>query len=177
MARLARFLLTVLAFAPACGDDAAGAYLQADKTVTTSELEPLKPIPRALLECELDPVCEFPFAGLDFEAGADATAFSASDRCIFSALMAGEPGLVETVADFSDATARLDYAILGDGLALRQASGQSDLGGRWQKDVDRCRLQPPAFFTECLKAPSSACFDPEMWVVACEPLDNLVCPG
>jgi hypothetical protein len=175
MARLARLFLTLLLFAPACDDPAYEADLQDDSRAATSESEPVKAIPRSLLECELDPVCDHPFAGFDDPTGA--AGFSAGARCIFEALAAGEPGLVETVVEFIDATARLDYAIVEPGVALRQASGESDAGGRWQNGVDRCQLQPPTFFADCLKAPSPACFDPETWVVGCEPLDNLVCPG
>lgn len=182
MARLACLLLTVLVLAPACDNDAPGAFLQAGGTAPTSgepgEGEPDEDVdPRSLIECEIAVPCEFPFAGLTFDVDAGAAGFSASDRCIFNALMSGEPGLIETVAEFSDATARLDYAIVGPGVALRQASGESDGGGRWQKGVHSCRLQPPGFFADCLKAPSAACFDPEAWVVGCDPLDNLVCPG
>src|SRR5690606_38349229 len=138
-----------------------------------SPIEDEPPDPRNVLECELDIPCEFPFAHLELATDAGITTFSASDRCIFTALARGEPGLIETVTELSDATARLDYALLGDGLALRQASGESDASGRWQKGVFRCQLQASEFFTSCLKSPSEACLDPEQWVVACEPLDNL----
>ena len=191
MARLVSLLLAVLVLAPACGEDASGAYLGADDSSTGTDSgsdeggddeadsgagAKDEPAPRSLLECEIDVPCEFPFFGLDFDASLGA-ALSPSDLCVFTTLASGEPALIETVAEFSDATARLDYAIVGPGVALRQASGESDAGGRWLKGVYRCELQASEFFTTCLKAPSSECLDPEAWVVGCQPLDNLVCPG
>ena len=182
MPRLACTVVTVLLLAPACGDDASGAFLQLGDTGGTETAnqgaieEEEAPDPTTLLECELDSLCEFPFARMMLDAEAGITTFGASDRCIFTALASGEPGLIETFTEFSDATAHLDYALLGDGVALRQASGESDALGRWQKSVFRCQLQPSEFFTECLKTPTAACDDPEQWIVACEPQDALVCP-
>ncbi|PCC75434.1 hypothetical protein SAMN02745121_03840 [Nannocystis exedens] len=184
MARHVSVLVTLLALAPACAADTGGPYLQAggtddggDEGGETGDEEAMEPLPRQLLECELTAPCEFPFLGTGFDADLTASAFSPSDLCVFTSLARGEPGLIETVAEFSDATARLDYAIVSPGVALRQASGESDAGGRWLKGVFRCELQPSAFFLDCLQAPSAACLDPEQWVVGCEPLDNLVCPG
>lgn len=186
MARHVSLLVTLLALAPACAADTTGTYLQAGDDgedgdgagQDTDEKEAMEePLPRQLLECELSVPCEFPFFGVGLDASLKPSAFSPSDLCVFTSLARGEPGLVETVAEFSDATARLDYAIVGPGVALRQASGESDAGGRWLKGVFRCELQPSAFFLDCLQAPSAACLDPEQWVVGCEPLDNLVCPG
>ncbi|WAS99127.1 hypothetical protein [Nannocystis punicea] len=185
MARHVSLLVTLLALAPACAADTTP-YLGADDTTDggdagqeTDEKEAMEPLPRQLLECELAAPCEFPFlgTGFDFDASLTPSAFSPSDLCVFTSLARGEPGLIETIAEFSDATARLDYAIVGPGEALRQASGESDAGGRWLKGVFRCELQPSVFFLDCLQAPSPACLDPEQWVVGCEPLDNLVCPG
>lgn len=187
MARLVSLLLSVLVLAPACGDDASGAYLQAGGTAESDGMGEEETAnkdgevegnlsPTALIECELETPCEFPFVGTGF-AKDSAASFSASDLCVFATLARGELALVETVAEFSDATARLDYVITGPGVALRQASGESEGGGRWQKGVFRCELQTAAFFTACLQAPSADCLDPEQWVVGCEPLDNLVCPG
>lgn len=185
MPRLACTLVTLLLLAPACGDDASGAFLQAEDSAGHNEataagkLEEEAPDPTRLLECEVDIPCEFPFANLhlDADAGLTSHSYSSSDRCIFTALAGDAPALIETVAEFSDATAYLDYALVGGRVALRQASGESDAAGRWQKRVFRCELQSSEFFTACLKSPSAQCLDPEQWVVACEPLDNLVCPG
>ena len=191
MARLVTLLLAVLVLAPACGEDATGAYLGADESSSGTDSggdgegdedgagshnAKEEHAPRSLLECEIDVPCEFPFLGANFDTSLG-TALSPSDLCVFATLASGEPALIETVAEFSDATARLDYAIVGPGVALRQASGESDAGGRWLKGVYRCDLQPSEFFTACLQAPSSECLDPEAWVVGCQPLDNLVCPG
>ncbi|MDC0720209.1 hypothetical protein [Nannocystis bainbridge] len=184
MARHARLLVTLLALVPACAEATAGDYVQegGDSSATGDPGEGsgggmMEPLPRHLLECELAAPCEFPFLGFDFDKSLTPPGFSPSDLCVFTSLARGEPGLIETVAEFSDATARLDYAVVGPGVALRQASGESDAGGRWLKGVFRCELQPSAWFTACLQAPSADCLDPEQWVVDCEPLDNLVCPG
>ncbi|MDC0667625.1 hypothetical protein [Nannocystis radixulma] len=188
MARLVSLLLAVLVLAPACAEDTTGAFGAIDDGSTGAatggeadgaddgETAEKDDAPRSLLECEIDVPCEFPFLGANFDASLGA-ALTASDLCVFATLASGEPALIETVAEFSDATARLDYVIVGPGETLRQASGESDAGGRWLKGVYRCELQPREFFTACMKAPSSECLDPEAWVVGCDPLDNLVCPG
>ncbi|MBZ5712561.1 hypothetical protein [Nannocystis pusilla] len=190
MARLVSPLLAVLVLAPACAEDTTGAFEPADDSSAGAtsggesagseedddETAEKDAAPRSLLECEIDVPCEFPFLGANFDASLGA-ALTTSDLCVFATLASGEPALIETVAEFSDATARLDYVIVGPGETLRQASGESDAGGRWLKGVYRCELQPREFFTACMKAPSSECLDPEAWVVGCDPLDNLVCPG
>lgn len=179
MARLACTLVTVLLLTPACALDDAGTFLAAE-----SAGESVDPIaeeddlaPSSLLDCELEIPCEFPYASQTHDAAAGLVSLGDNDRCIFTTLARGEPALVETVAEFSDATAFLDYVVVGEGLALRQASGQSEAGGRWQNGVFACELRPGEFFAQCLKAPSELCLDPEQWVVGCQPLDNLVCPG
>jgi hypothetical protein len=178
MPRLTIAALTVLLLAPACDDAVSGGFPAGDSAgeddATGYKQDEI--LPTSLVECELPAPCEHPFVGQDLNAADGSASLSASDQCIFTTLARGEPALVETIAEFPDAMARLDYAIAGDGIALRQASGESAAGGRWQNAVFVCELQPSDFFTDCLKTASEACLDPEQWVVGCQPLDNLVCP-
>lgn len=153
-----------------------------DAAVSTSAGQPLPPeddegdAPQSsILECELPLPCEAPFEGMVL-AGKQGD-FAASDLCALKALASGEPGLVETVAEFTDQTAYLDYAVLGPGVVLQQAWGYTDAGGQWQRDAVRCELQPAEFFARCLEAPSFECFAPELWVRECADLDILTCPG
>lgn len=181
MSRVASLLVTVLLLASACADDSTEALLAAGSALGDSGgdsgVAEDEAVPTSLLDCEIEAPCEFPFASQGYDAAAGLVAFTDNDRCIFSTLARGEPALVETVAEFSDASAYLDYVIAGDGVALRQASGVSDAGGRWQNGVFACELRPSEFFSDCLKTASAPCLDPEQWVVGCQPLDNLVCPG
>ncbi len=178
MTRFAFTLLPALLLAPACALDV---DILAEKTGTgaaTSDgaIDEDQSIPTSLLECDLPLPCEQPFEGMTIDSDAGAASYSDNDRCVFKAMASDGPALVQTAASFSAAVAYLDYAIVEPGVALRQASGVSDASGRWQKDVYRCELQPPAFFAACAEAPSGPCLDPEMWVVACAPLDIFVCP-
>ena len=134
-------------------------------------------VPTSILECELPVPCELPFEGKSLKVDAGAAAYSVSDLCALSTLQTGELALVQTATEFDDQVAFLDYAVIAPGVALQQAWGISDVGGQWQRDVVRCELQPAEFFAACAAAPSGDCFDPEMWVRSCAPLDILVCPG
>ena len=180
MTRLILPILPVLLLAPACAAYDASELLQdASDTApmgTAGAVDKDQTIPTSLLECDLPLPCEQPFEGMTIDSDAGAASYSDNDRCVFKAMASDGPALVQTAASFSAAVAYLDYAIVEPGVALRQASGVSDASGRWQKDVYRCELQPPAFFAACAEAPSGPCLDPEMWVVACNPLDILVCP-
>ncbi|HEY8379689.1 MAG TPA: hypothetical protein VIK91_24520 [Nannocystis sp.] len=175
MVRLACPLVALLVLAPACAVDDAG-QLTAD-LVTTFDVAEEKALPASLLDCDVPAPCEHPFERQAPGDAGGAAELGESERCIFTALARGEPALVETMAEFRDAIAYLDYLVVGEGLALRQASGESEAGGRWQNRVFACELQAPEFFADCLEVASAPCLDPEQWVVACRPLDNLVCPG
>lgn len=180
MTRLFLPLLPVLLLAPACAAYDASELLQdASDTApmgTAGAVDKDQTIPTSLLECDLPSPCDLPFEGLRLQTEGAAARYSDSDLCAFKALASDGPALVQTSATLGDAVAYLDYAIVEPGVALRQASGISATNGHWQKDVYRCELQPPAFFAACAEAPAGPCLDPEMWVVACNPLDILVCP-
>lgn len=180
MTRLFLPLLPVLLLAPACAAYDATEFLQdAGDTGAASSagtVDKDQTIPTSLLECDLPSPCDLPFEGLRLQTEGAAARYSDSDLCAFKALASDGPALVQTSATLGDAVAYLDYALVEPGVALRQASGISATNGHWQKDVYRCELQPPAFFAACAEAPAGPCLDPEMWVVACNPLDILVCP-
>lgn len=170
-------VLTVLTLVPACtldGDEFLKDTLSegsADGGVIDDEVPP-----SSILECELEMPCDAPFEGM--KVAADGTAaFTGADACVFRALAAGDRALVQTAAEFSDNLAYLDYALVGDGAALRQAWGVSEAGGRWEKEAHWCDLRPASFFDACAEQPTGDCLYPEKWVERCIPLDNLVCPG
>jgi hypothetical protein len=171
-------VLFALSLVPACAIDGEdflkdGLSAGGDSGVIDDEDEPP---PSSILECELDVPCDTPFEGMKL-AKDGATSYSAGDACVFQALAAGDRALVETVARFSDDIAYLDYAIVGPQAALRQAWGESEAGGRWEKQAHWCELRSADFFEKCAEAPSADCLDPEQWAVRCVPLDNLACPG
>lgn len=171
-------VLSVVTLVPACtleaGDDFLKDGLSEGPGDSAGEEDDVEP--RSILECELDMPCDAPFEGLRLQNDGTA-AFSAADACVFEALAAGDRALVQTAAEFNDDLAYLDYAIVDDGAALRQAWGVSEAGGRWEKSAQWCDLRPAAFFQACAEQPVGDCLDPEKWVVRCIPLDNLVCPG
>lgn len=183
MSRLLSPALLLALLTPACAaDNAGGSYgddagedsgdgLQEDGELP-GDLDDEDLPPTLLVACELPLPCDEPFEAVRAQGDAP----RASDRCAFEAMTGGQPALVQTVADFGGSLAYLDYAIVAPGVALRQASGESDTVGRWQKEVTRCALQPAAFFTTCAAQPGPDCYDPERWVVGCEPLDTLTCP-
>lgn len=179
MSRSLLAVLSVLTLVPACTLDGGDEFLKdtlsegsADGGVTGED----DIAPTSILECELAMPCDAPFEGM--KLAADGTAgFTAADACVFRALATGDRALVQTAAAFSDNLAYLDYAIVDDGAALRQAWGVSEAGGRWEKEAQWCDLRAASFFEACAEQPFGDCLDPEKWVVRCVPLDNLACPG
>jgi hypothetical protein len=177
MSRSLLAVLSVLTLVPACTLDAGDEFLKdtlSEGSAGSSEDDDIAP--SSILECELEMPCDAPFEGMKL-AGDGTAGFTAADSCVFRALAAGDRALVQTSAEFSDDLAYLDYAIVGEGAALRQAWGVSDAGGRWEKEAHWCDLRPASFFEACAEQPVGDCLDPEQWVVRCVPLDNLACPG
>lgn len=133
--------------------------------------------PDLLLACELEFPCEHP---LELVRGADGQTYADSDLCAFKALAGGGSGLgsglIQALASFPSSEAYLDHVVVGPGEVLRQAHGRSDGLGLWQKPVERCTLQDPAFFVACAQQFDADCLDPERWVTGCEALGSLTCP-
>lgn len=135
-----------------------------------------EPPPETLLACDLDFACEHP---LELVRSDPAQAYTESDTCALRALAVGQIALVQTVAVFPAAEAYLDHVVDATGSVLRQAHGQSDNVGLWQKPVERCDLRDAAFFSDCAARFDPACLDPEQWIVpgSCQPLGSLTCPA
>lgn len=132
--------------------------------------------PEALLACDLEFACEFP---MELVRREQATKYADSDACAIRALVSGQIALIQTIAVFPNAEAYRDHVIDVDGSVLRQAHGRADDVGLWQKPVERCSLQDPAFFADCALNFDARCLDPDKWIVegSCEPLGSLTCPA
>lgn len=176
MSRSLLAVLSVLTLVPACTLDAGDEFLKDTLSGSAGSREDDDFDPHSILECDLEMPCDAPFEGMKLAAEGTA-GFTTADACVFRALASGDRALVQTAAEFSDDLAYLDYAVVGEGAALRQAWGVSDAGGRWEKDAHWCDLRPASFFQACAEQPVGDCLDPEKWVVRCVPLDNLACPG
>jgi hypothetical protein len=128
--------------------------------------------PTLLLECGIDPACD----ALLLDPAAIASA-SADARCLFTALGAGEPTLLQTLTLFDRSVANLDLAILSPGEVLRQTYGASVGLGEWINPVMRCTLRSPDFFAACAADLDPSCLDPEQWFLDCEEEPTLHCPA
>jgi len=128
--------------------------------------------PALLLECGIDPACDALLLDPAAIASADADA-----RCLFTALSAGEPTLLQTLTLFDRSVANLDLAVLSPGHVLRQTYGASVGVGEWINPVMRCTLRSPDFFAACAAELAPTCLDPEQWFLACEAEPALQCPS
>ncbi len=138
--------------------------------------------PTHLLQCEQPVPCdampldEEDVAPENAQQDASAVEYSATERCVLESLARGEPALIQTVADFSTATAYLDFAIVGDRAALRQAHGDGESVGSWANLPSGCQLRDSTYFEGCLASPDPECLRPTNWVDSCEDLGALICP-
>ncbi len=137
--------------------------------------------PTHLLQCEQPIPCDaMPLDEDDVvpeNAKEDASVeYSATQRCVLQSLARGEPALIQTVADFDTATAYLDFAIVGDRAALRQAHGDGESVGSWANLPSGCQLRGSTYFEACLASPDPECLRPTNWVDSCEDLGALICP-
>ncbi|MCA9637765.1 MAG: hypothetical protein KC420_17180 [Myxococcales bacterium] len=126
-----------------------------------------------LLACGIEPACDaLTLAGDEAAPSAD---FGADGLCVLEALTNGDRTLIQTVTVFDGSIANLDFAVVGDGVVVRQAYGTSDGVGEWINPPMRCTLQGPEFFAGCRAGLTPECLDPEAWVVSCEAASELVC--
>ncbi len=179
-------LLALLALTPACDADTVAVELDPETAENIGEVDEAEEDGEddagvLLLGCSLEPACEAVDLPSDGDPGADGAipqaSYSGDGLCVLSALTASEPSLVQTVMTFDTSVANIDFAIVGPQQALRQSYGVTEGVGEWINPPMLCELQGRDFFDHCLVSFSAECLDPEAWVVGCEPVDELVCPG
>ncbi|MCA9714276.1 MAG: hypothetical protein H6713_05435 [Myxococcales bacterium] len=158
--------------------DSDAEQLAEDDSAGAGEDEDLEPT--LLVQCSQPVLCDaMPLHGDENGAvtnDASVAAYSDTERCVLESLARGEPALIQTVADFENATAFLDFALVGSDAALRQAHGDGVDVGIWTNNPYRCELRPRDYFQDCLDNHDPGCLQPSNWVERCEDLGALICP-